>query len=228
MQNGTNINHERRVVDVYFAPLACSMATRIALYESGATANFIYVDIHTNPATRLLADGSDYYAVNPMGQVPALRTEEGEMITENPVVLQYVADRYSGGRLAPSDGLPRYKLQQWLNFIATELHKATYIPLLDRHSPEGAKILARKKLPLRMAYLNRALEGRDSLLERFSVADCYLLTVLNWSRYADVPLADWPAALSYYERTCERPSVARALAEEKAIFSEEQERARRV
>jgi glutathione S-transferase len=94
-------------MDVYFAPLACSMATRIALYELGTGANFNYVDIHTNPAKRLLADGSDYYAINPMGQVPAIRTTEGELLTENPVVLQYVADRQPRPGLAPPEGLPR-------------------------------------------------------------------------------------------------------------------------
>lgn len=214
-------------MDLYFAPLACSMATRIALYESDATANFIYVDIHTNPNTRLLSDGSDYYAINPMGQVPAIRTKEGALITENPVVLQYVADHYPGSGLAPPDGLPRYRLQQWLNFIGTELHKATYIPLLDRHSPDGAKAFARKKLPLRMAYLSRALESQEFLGKRFSVADCYLVTVLNWSPFADVRLTDWAAVQRYYQRMCQRPSVRRALADEKVVFSEEQERARR-
>jgi glutathione S-transferase len=214
-------------MDFYFAPLACSMATRIALYESGATANFIYVDIHTNPDTRLLADGADYYAINPMGQVPAVRTEEGELLTENPVVLQYVADRFPEGGLAPRDGLHRYKLQQWLNFIGTELHKATYIPLLDRHSPEGAKTYARKKLPLRMDYLGRALGSGDFLHGQFSIADCYLVTILNWSPFANVDLTAWPVVASYFQRMCQRPGVARALREEKVIFAEEQERARR-
>ena len=213
-------------MDVYFSPLACSMATRIAIYESGLAANFIYVDIHTNPETRLLADGSDFYAIHPMGQVPAIRTEAGELITENPVVLQYVADRKPASGLAPQDGQARYRLQQWLNFIGTELHKATYIPLLDRSSPEGAKAYACKKLPLRMAYLSRALERGDFLLEHFSVADCYLVTVLNWSPYANVGLA--PSVLGYYQRICQRPSVAKALAEEKILFSEELERARQV
>jgi glutathione S-transferase len=214
-------------MDVYFAPLACSMATRIALYESGVGANFIYVDIHTDPAKRLLADGSDYYAVNPMGQVPAIRTEEGELLTENPVVLQYVADRQPRAGLAPREGLPRYKLQQWLNFIGTELHKATYIPLLDRLSPDGAKEFARKKLSLRMTCLSRGLSGREFLINGFSIADCYLVTVLNWSPYAGLDLAAWPAVADYYQRTCKRPSVARALTEEQSLFVEEQERARR-
>lgn len=214
-------------MDVYFAPLACSMATRIALNESGGAANFIYVDIHTNPVTRLLADGSDYYAINPMGQVPAIRTDEGTLLTENPVVLQYVADHYSAGTLAPHEGLARYLLQQWLNFIGTELHKATYIPLLDRSSPQEVRDFARKKLPLRIAYLCRRLQEHEFLTDRFSIADCYLVTVLNWSPYANLPLADWPTVLEYYQRLCRRPSVKKALSEEQAIFAEEQARARR-
>ena len=214
-------------MDFYFAPLACSMATRIALYELDAKANFIYVDIHTDPDKRLLADGSDYHAINPMGQVPAIRTDAGEMITENPVVLQYVADLYPQNGLAPTGGMDRYRLQQWLNFIATELHKATYIPLLNRGNPEGAKEFARKKLPLRMTYLSSQLEKSGFMLERFSIADCYLVTVLNWSAAAAIDLAEWPVIAAYYARMCQRPSVARAIADERPIYAAEMERKQR-
>jgi glutathione S-transferase len=211
-------------MDFYFAPLACSMATRIALYELDAKPNYIYVDIHTDPDTRLLADGSDYHAINAMGQVPAIRTDTGEMLTENPVVLQYVADLYPQSGLAPSGGMDRYHLQQWLNFIGTELHKATYIPLLNRNNPDGAKEFARKKLPLRMAYLSSHLATKDFMLERFSVADCYLVTVLNWSAAAGIDLAAWPVIAAYYDRLRQRPSVARAIADEKPIYAAEMER----
>jgi len=214
-------------MDFYFAPLACSMATRIALYELDAPAKFIYVDIHTNPDTRLLADGSDYYSINPMGQVPAIRTDAGELITENPVVLQYVADLYPQGGLAPSGGLERYHLQQWLNFISTELHKATYIPLLNRGNPDGAKEFARKKLPLRLGYLSKHLETRDFMVEWFSIADCYLVTVLNWSTAAGIDLAEWPVILDYCQRMRQRPSVAKAIADETPIYAEEMERKKR-
>lgn len=214
-------------MDLYFAPLACSMATRIALYELDAKVNFIYVDIHTDPETRLLADGSDYHLINAMGQVPAIRTDTGEMLTENPVVLQYVADLYPGGGLAPSGGLERYQLQQWLNFISTELHKATYIPLLNRSNPDGAKEFARKKLPLRMGYLSKHLETRGFMLERFSIVDCYLVTVLNWSVAAGIDLTDWPVILDYYQRMRQRPSVARAIADETPLYAEEMERKKR-
>ncbi|MBB5191157.1 glutathione S-transferase [Silvimonas terrae] len=213
-------------MQVYFAPLACSAATRIALYEAqaGAEAEFIYVDIHTRPGERLLADGSDFHAINPMGQVPAIRTRNGEIITENPVVLQYVADQYPQAHLAPAGGMERYRLQQWLNFIATELHKATYIPLLDRHSPDGAKAFARQKLALRFGYLSQQLTGQDYLLGYFTVADAYLMTVLNWSPYAGIELREWPQLQAYAQALKQRPSVARALAEEMAAYSAEMSR----
>ena len=214
-------------MDLYFAPLACSMATRIALYELDAKVNFIYVDIHTDPDARRLADGSDYHFINAMGQVPAIRTDAGELITENPVVLQYVADLHPQGGLAPAGGMDRYRLQQWLNFIATELHKGTYIPLLNRNNPEGAKEFARRKLPLRMGYLSRHLEDREFMLERFSIADCYLFTVLNWSVAAGIDLAQWPVIQGYYGRLRQRPSVARAIAHETPIYAEEMERKKR-
>ena len=211
-------------MDLYFAPLACSMASRITIYEANAAANFIYVDIHSDPEKRLLADGSDYHAINPMGQVPAIRTDDGDVIAENPVVLQYVADLYPQSGLAPLSGVERYRLLQWLNFISTELHKATYIPLLNRSSAEGAKAFAREKLPLRMRHLSDHLRGRSFLLEGFTVADAYLVTALNWSPYAGIALSEWPEVNAYFQRLIQRPSVARALAEEGKLFAEEHQR----
>src|ERR1700758_1147568 len=211
-------------MDLYYGPLACSMASRIAIYEAGAAANFIYVDIHTNPKTRLLADGSDSFPINPMGQVPAVRTDAGELITENPVVLQYVADQFPQSQLAPAGGIQRYRLLQWLNFISTELHKATYIPLLDRNSNDGAKAFARQKLPLRLNRLYEHLQDRSFLLEGFSVADAYLFTVLNWSPYAGIDLSAWPAVSAYFQRLSQRPSIARAICEESELFAQEQRR----
>jgi glutathione S-transferase len=213
-------------MQVYFAPLACSAATRIALYEAGGKADFIYVDIHTSPHVRVLEGGTDYYAINPMGQVPAIRTTAGEILTENPVVLQYVADSYPEAQLAPAHGMGRYRLQQWLNFIATELHKATFIPLLDRSSPDGAKAFARQKLPIRFGHLDSHLEGRAFLLDEFSVADAYLVTVLNWSPHAGIDLTAWPRVNAYFRTLSKRPTVARALAEESAAFAAEQARRR--
>jgi glutathione S-transferase len=205
-------------VDLYFSPLACSMATRIALYEAGADARFLQVDLKS----KRIADGSDFLAVNPMGQVPVLRTDTGELLRENPVVLQYTADQYPAAGLAPDAGMPRYRLQQWLSFIGTELHKQVFVPLLDAKSPDGAKLLARDKAGQRLAYLAAHLDGRDYLLDRFTVADAYLVTVLHWAKFVAVDLSAWPAVQAYFDRLLARPSVARALAEELALHQQEQ------
>ncbi len=207
-------------MELYFAPLACSMATRIALYEAGADADYRQVDTRT----KRLADGSDFLPVNQMGQVPVLRTDDGALLTENPAVLQYVADRHPQSGLAPQNGFERYDLQRWLNFITTELHKVVFIPLLDPNAPEGAKAYARDKAPIRFAHLAHHLEGRDYLLERFTVADAYLVTVLNWGRTSGIEYAQWPAILAYFKRMLERPSVAKALAGELALYQEQQAR----
>ncbi len=196
------------------------MATRIALYEAGADARFLQVDLKA----KRTADGSDFLAVNPMGQVPVLRTNAGELLRENPVVLQYTADQYPAAGLAPDAGMPRYRLQQWLSFIGTELHKQVFVPLLDTKSPDGAKLLARDKAELRLAYLAAHLDGRGYLLDRFTVADAYLVTVLNWAKFVAVDLSVRPVVQAYVDRLLARPSVARALAEELALHQQEQER----
>ena len=125
-------------MDVYFSPLACSMASRIALYEAGAAARFIEVD---SKGKRTL-DGADFYAINPLGLVPAIRSDEGEVLTENAAVLQYIADRFPDAQLAPSGGMARSRLHQWLCFIGTELHKALFVPLFDAKMPQEAKTRA--------------------------------------------------------------------------------------
>jgi glutathione S-transferase len=214
-------------MQLYYAPLACSTAARIALYEAGAAAEFIYVDIHTRGPQRVLSDGNDYHLVNPMGQVPALRTAEGEILTENPAVLQYVADQYPAARLGPTSGIQRYRLQQWLSFIASELHTAVYIPLLTPSAPEGAKAFARQKLPLRFTRLSEHLQGREFLLDAFTIADAYLIVVLNWSPYAALDLDEWPVVKAYFQALSKRPSIERALREGAADYAEEQAAKRR-
>src|SRR5262249_21171268 len=115
-------------MDLYFSPLACSMASRIALYEAGASANFIEADAKS----KRTADGADYRSVNTLGLVPALRTNNGTVLLENAAILQFIADQFPAAALAPRDGLPRAQLQQWLSFVGTELHKALFIPLFDK------------------------------------------------------------------------------------------------
>ena len=205
-------------MNLYFAPLACSLATRIALYEAGAPAQFTQVDTRA----KRFADGRDFLDVTAMGQVPALDVGEGPVLTENSAVLQYVADRFPAAQLAPLGGIDRARLQQWLGFIATELHKVVFIPLLDPRAGDAVKTYARDKATQRFQVLNAHLTGREYLLDRFSVADAYLVTVLNWAAFTGVDLAAWPAVRAYQQRVQARPSVARAMQEEFALYRESQ------
>jgi glutathione S-transferase len=209
-------------MDLYFSPLACSMATRIALTEAGASATFINVD----PKTKRLPDGADFRAINPLGYVPALRTDTGELLTENTAVLQYVADRFPAAGLAPTDRWQRAKLQQWLNFIAAEIHRGMFTTLLDSKAPEAAKEHARAKGESRLTYLNDHLAGREFLLDQFTVADAYLAVVLSWSRATPIDLGKWPNLKDYVSRLRKRPSVAAALEIENPLYLEEQARHR--
>lgn len=205
-------------MQLYFSPLACSMATRIALYEAGAEADYVRVDLKA----KRLPDGGDFLALNPLGQVPVLRTDEGNVLTENGVILQHVAERHPAAGLAPAAGIERARLQQWLSFLGTEVHKGVFTPLLDPRANEGARQYGRDKAASRFGLLDRHLRDREFLLDRFSVADAYLVTMLNWCFVTDLRLADYPGLEAYYRRALERPSVRRANAEERALYAQEQ------
>jgi glutathione S-transferase len=206
-------------MDLYFSPMACSLATRIALYEAGATANFLEVD----PKTKVVRnDGSDFRTVNPLGLVPTLRTDDGVVLTENAAILQYVADRFPQSGLGTGPGMERSHLQQWLCFIGTELHKGLFIPILDKTAPPEMKTHVLGKNLSRLDYLDNYLRGRDTLLDHFSVADAYLVTVINWTMATPpIELAKWPSVKAYYERLRTRPSIARAVAEEFELYKAE-------
>jgi glutathione S-transferase len=206
-------------MDLYFSPLACSMATRIAFYEAGYDANYLEVDPQTK---RVQNDGSDFFAVNPLGLVPTLRTDDGAILTENAAILQYVAERLPDSRIGAGPGMDRAKLQQWLCFIGTELHKGLFVPLLSKTAPAEAKTYTLEKGLSRLDYLDSYLEAREFLLDHFSVADAYLVTVINWTMATPpIELAKWPNIRAYYERTRARPSIAKALAEEFALYKAE-------
>ncbi|HET6970339.1 MAG TPA: glutathione binding-like protein [Phenylobacterium sp.] len=200
-------------MDIFFSPLACSLASRIVIYETGDQATFQRVDTKA----RRTAAGGDYSKINPKGLVPALRTEDGEVLTENVAILQYLADRKPGAGLAPG-GFARYRLQQWLSFISSELHKGVFTPLLSASYPPEAKAKAREEAPGWFAYLNDHLTGRDWLLEDFSVADAYLAAVLNWNRAVKFDFSAYPAITAYQDRLAARPAVGKALTEEFALF----------
>ena len=143
-------------MDLYFSPLACSMATRIALYEAGSQANFIEVDPKTK---RVLKDNSDFYAVNPLGLVPVVRTDDGVTLTENAAILQHVAERLPDSSIGAKPGIERSKLQQWLCFIGTELHKGLFTPLLGKTVPAEVKAYTLERYLSRLDYLNKYHEG---------------------------------------------------------------------
>jgi glutathione S-transferase len=209
-------------MDLYFSPLACSMATRIALYEAGAKANFLEVDGKTKVVQN---DGSDFTKVNPLGLVPTLRTDDGLVLTENAAILQYVADHFPQAGIATGPGIERSRLHQWLCFIGTELHKGLFVPVLDRKAPAEAKTYVLAKNLSRLDYLENYLKGRDYLLDHFSVADAYLVTVINWTMATPpIDLAKWPTLKAYYERLRARPSIAKAIAEEFELYKAEQAR----
>jgi glutathione S-transferase len=207
-------------MELYFSPLACSMATRITFYEAGASAQFTEVDTQA----KRTSTGQPFLEINPLGLVPTLRTDSGELLTENAAILQYVADQFPDAALAPREPFSRSRLQQWLCFIGTELHKAVYGPLLDANAPQGAKEYAIKKSAAPLDLLEKHLEGREYLLDRFTVADAYLVTVLTWSMVTPIDLKKWPAVAAYVARLHKRPSVAKAIGEERPLFLAEQER----
>jgi len=195
-------------MELYFSPLACSLAARIALYEAGLEATFVCVD----PRTKRLPDGRDYRDVHPLGLVPALRTDEGALLTENAAVLQHIAERSTSA--APSS---IHELRQWLSFIGTELHKGTFAVLFDPTAPEEAKRYAIEKGRPRLAHIDAHMTGREHVLDVHSVADGYLYTVLNWA-LVTVGLSDYPALKAFHNRMKERPNIARAFAEELPLY----------
>ncbi|WP_244224294.1 glutathione S-transferase N-terminal domain-containing protein [Corallococcus sicarius] len=211
---------EDRPMQLYFSPLSCSAATRMCFYEAGTEATYIEVD----SKTKRTHDGKNYLEVHPLGLVPALRTDDGDVLTENAAILQYVAQALPHANLAPTDPRGRARLQQWLSFIGTELHRGTFSPLLDSAGTEGGRAYALAKSTPRLAYVEQHLTGREFLLERFSVADAYLVTVLGWCVATPIELKKWPALSAYFARLSERPGVAKAFAEERGMYMAELEK----
>ncbi|POZ63543.1 glutathione transferase GstA [Chromobacterium alticapitis] len=200
---------------LYYSSGACSLASHIALSASGLPFTLEKVNLRANPHTT--ADGVDYAAINPKGYVPALRLDNGELLTEGAAILQYIADQAPEKQLAPANGtLERYRLQEWLNFIATEVHK-NFSPMFFGKTEE-VKDDAWARLQPRLALLQQRLEASPYLLgEPFSVADAYLFTCLCWTQYVQRSLADYPALLAFQKRVAELPAVQQALKAEDLI-----------
>ena len=193
---------------LYYSPGACSLSPHIALREAGLEFDLAKKDLHS----QTLADGSDFRAINPKGYVPALALDNGEILTEGPAILQYIADRAPDKKLAPPAGsMERVRLQEWLNYITSELHKS-FSPLFNKQASEDWKAAARALLDRRIELVAQALDGRSYLMgETFSVADCYLFTVLNWTGWVAIDLSRWPSLAQYMQRVAARPTVQAAL-----------------
>lgn len=190
---------------LFYTPGTCSTAPRILLAEAGIACEQETVSFKT----RQTASGADYLQINPNGYVPALQLDDGTVLTEGPAIDQYIADLAPEKRLAPANGtVERYKLQSWLNFIGTELHKGGYSILFDRGAVEETKSAARTKLAKRLAHADAALADSPYLLGNdFGAADAYLFVVLGWSEHAGVDLSAFAHLKAFIERVSARPSV---------------------
>jgi glutathione S-transferase len=195
---------------LYFKPGACSLSSRIVLTELDVPYDSVKVDTEAG----VTEEGKDYRAVNPKGYVPTLEVDDNTVITENPAILQYLADRHPTAGLAPANGtLERVRLQEWLNFTSSELHNA-FGPYFSGRSLEGAeKERVDANLARRIGEVERGLaDGRSFILgQSFTVADAYLFVVLNWANFIGFDLAKWPHVAAYLARLADRPAVRAAM-----------------
>lgn len=193
---------------LYFSPGACSLSPHIALREAGIS----FEPVLASTKSHQLPDGTDYYGINPLGYVPMLELDDGTRLREGPAIVQYIADLAPQKNLAPAAGtLSRYRLQEWLNFIGTEIHKG-FSPMFNPNMPEEAKTIARDRLKSRYEWLDGALAGKDYLMgEHFSVADGYLFTVTNWAKPTGLDLSPHANVQAWHARVGARPAVQEAL-----------------
>ena len=193
---------------LYYSPGACSMSPHIALQEAGLPYDLVKVDLKA----KKLEDGSDYLKVNPKGQVPAVVTDNGQLLTEGAIIVQMIADKVPGKNLAPAAGTDeRYKLQEWLNFIGSELHK-TFSPLFQPAFTDDTKQFFRDRLMGKFKYIDGALTDKDYLMgNHFTVPDAYLFTMLAWADRMKIDLSEFKNLMAYKARVAARPKVQEAL-----------------
>lgn len=193
---------------LYYSPGACSLSPHIVLREAGLA----FEPVLAPTKTHKLEDGTDYYGINPLGYVPLLELDDGTRLREGPAIVQYIADQVPMKNLAPANGtLPRYRLQEWLTFIGTEVHKA-FSPLFNPNMPEEGKKIYRERIAQRFQWIDGELAGKDYLMgENFSVADAYLYTVTRWAKPMAIDLTAYPNLVAHRERVNARPAVQEAL-----------------
>jgi glutathione S-transferase len=193
---------------LYFSPGACSLAPHIILREAGAKFELEQVD---NKAKKTKS-GSDFWQINPRGYVPVLELDDGRRLTENPAILQYIADQHPNSGLVPACGsFDRYRVQEWLNFVTSEIHK-TFGPLFKDTTPEEYKTISKENLSKRYAFLEEHLCNHQYLHgEKFSIADSYLFVVSNWLGRVGMDIGKWPCVKAYHARIGARPKVQEAM-----------------
>ena len=199
---------------LYYSPGACSLSPHIALCEAGLP----FEAIAAPTKTHQLPDGTDYYTVNPLGYVPFLTLDDGRSLHEGPAIVQYIADQAPAKHLAPANGTyERYKLQEWLNFIGTELHK-TFSPLFAPNTPAETKATCLERIQSRLKWVDGELAGKQYLMgDQFTVADGSLFVVTNWAQYVKLDLAPYANLLAYRARVAARPAVVAAMKAEGLI-----------
>ncbi len=193
---------------LYFSPAACSLSPHIALHEAGLAFETERVDLKTKQT----AAGEDFAAINPKGYVPALRLDDGQLLTEGVAIVQYIADLAPAKALAPAAAsFERLRLQEWLTFINSELHK-TIAALFNPALPDASKAMAIASATKRLAWVETELAGKSYLMgETFTVADGYLFTVVNWTNFVGMPLDAYPNLQAFMGRVAGRPGVQAAL-----------------
>lgn len=192
---------------LYYAPGACSLSPHIVARELGLSIELAKV----NNKEKTVEGGGDYRKINGRGYVPALELDNGQILTEGPAIVQYLADLKPEAGLAPKAGsFERYRLQEWLNFLTSEIHKS-FSPLFKPNTPEEYKKIAKENLAGRFDWLDRELAGKAYLMGAFSVADAYLFVLLNWTGFQNIDLKRWPNLAAFHARVGARPKVREAL-----------------
>lgn len=193
---------------LYYAPGACSLSPHIVLLEAGAKFKLAKVEF----PSKKTSDGEDLLAVNPKGAVPTLQLDNGDVLTEGAVIVQYIADQAGNTTLAPAAGTKeRLKVQEWLNYIASELHKG-FSPLFNPATPDAYKTIVKTNLAKQFAYLDKNLAGKDYLTgKNFTVADAYLFTIMNWRHMHKIDISEYKNLSAYLDRVGARPKVKEAM-----------------